>query len=146
MATAAIGFIGQFDDTKESWESYSERLEQYFIANKIKDNSADGGLDDRVPALLSIIGGRTYSLLRDLTAPEKPVTKSFDDLVKLLKGHLSPKPLIIAERFRFHKRDQRSDKTVREYVVQIRKLSENCEFGTHLQDSLGVHPELYRLC
>ena len=136
MATAAIGFIGQFGDTKESWESYNERREQYFIANKIKDNSADGGLDDRVPALLSIIGGRTYSLLRALTAPEKPATKSFDDLVKLLKGHLSPKPLIIAERFRFHKRDQRSDETVREYVVQIRKLSENCEFGTHLQDSM----------
>ena len=83
MATEAIGFIGQFDDTKESLESYSERLEQYFIANKIKDNSADGGLDDRVPALLSIIGGHTYSLLRDLTAPDKPATKSFDDLVRV---------------------------------------------------------------
>ena len=54
----------------------------------------------------------------------------------ILKGHLSPKPLLIAERFRFHKRDQRDDENINTYVAEIKKLSEHCEFGTALNDSL----------
>ncbi|XP_028416384.1 uncharacterized protein K02A2.6-like [Dendronephthya gigantea] len=54
----------------------------------------------------------------------------------ILKEHLSPKPLLIAERFRFHKRDQRENENIHIYVAEIRKLSEHCEFGTALNDSL----------
>ena len=42
---------------------------------------------------------------------------------------------MITERFRFHKRDQKGE-TVAQYVAQIRKLSEYCEFGDNLGDSL----------
>lgn len=63
---ASIGKIDVFD---ENWATYIERLEQYFIANNIADNK-------RVPALLSLIGPKTYSLLRDLTAPLKPSNKN----------------------------------------------------------------------
>ena len=61
-------------------------------------------------ALLALMGGKTYSLLRNLTSPDDPATKGFDAIVKLLDNHLSPKPLVIAERFRFHKRDMASTK------------------------------------
>jgi hypothetical protein len=87
--------------------------------------------------LLAVIGGKTYSLLRTLTSPDKSSTKSFDQIVAILKGHLSPKPLLIAERFRFHKQDQRDDENIiNTYVAEIKKLSEHCEFGTALNDSL----------
>jgi hypothetical protein len=56
--------------------------------------------------------------------------------VATLPGHLSPKPLLIAVRFRFHKRDQRDDENINTYVAEIKKLSEHCEFGTALNDSL----------
>ncbi|XP_033740319.1 uncharacterized protein K02A2.6-like [Pecten maximus] len=124
-----IGRLDTFDTSLESWDSYSERLEQYFICNDIKD-------EKKVPALLSLIGGSTYSLLRGLTAPKKPSEEGLDRLVALLKEHFSPKPLVIAERFRFHKQDQREGETIREYLAAIRKLSEHCEFGGALSDSL----------
>ena len=54
---ANIGKIDVFDETQESWASYTERLEQYFIANEVADNK-------KVPALLSLIGPKTYGLLR----------------------------------------------------------------------------------
>jgi hypothetical protein len=54
----------------------------------------------------------------------------------VLKNHLSPKPIVIAERFRFHKRDQRPDESVRDFITQLRKLSEHCAFGTALDDTL----------
>lgn len=52
------------------------------------------------------MGVKTFNLLRSLTQPQKPGDKSYDEIVGLLKDHYSPKPLIIAERFRFHKRNQ----------------------------------------
>ncbi|KAJ8379205.1 hypothetical protein AAFF_G00223170 [Aldrovandia affinis] len=88
---ANIGKMDVFDDRQESWASYTERLEQYFIVNDVAD-------DKKVPALLSLIGPKTYGLLRDLTAPAKPASRTFADLVAILQAHLSPKPLIIAER------------------------------------------------
>ena len=95
-----IGKIEPFDEGPEIWTNYLERLEEYFAVNEIAN-------DKKVSALLTLLGGKTHSLLRYLTSPDKPSVKDYATLVKLLKDHLSPKPLIIAERFRFHKRNQR---------------------------------------
>ncbi len=58
-----IGKIDSFDENIENLTSYTERLEQYFEANEIAN-------EKRVPALLSLIGGKTYNVY--------PVTK-FND-------------------------------------------------------------------
>ena len=68
-----IGKIESFDDTKENRETYVERVEQFFLANDFDD-------DHKVPSLLSLIGGKTYTLLRDLLSPEKPATKFFQQI------------------------------------------------------------------
>ncbi|XP_069139364.1 uncharacterized protein [Argopecten irradians] len=57
-------------------------------------------------------------------------------LTKILQEHYSPRPLVIAERFRFHKRDQREGESIRDYNAALRKLSENCSFGESLNDTL----------
>ena len=78
-----IGKIGEFEESNEDWPTYVERVEQYFVANEV-DN------EKKVPALLSLIGGKAYGLLRSLTVPSK---KTYDEIVKILEHHLSPKPL-----------------------------------------------------
>ena len=62
--------------------------------------------DHKVPTLLSLVCGKTYSLLRDLLVPEKPASWCFQQIVPTLQEHLGPKPLDIVERFRFYKRNQ----------------------------------------
>ena len=124
-----IGKIESFDDTNENWETYVERVEQFFLANNIDD-------DHKVPTLLSLIGGKTYALLRDLLAPEKPATKSFQQIVTTLQEHLSPKPLEIAERFRFYKRNQHEGESILSYVAELRKLATHCNFGGNLNEAL----------
>ena len=124
-----IGKIESFDETQEKWETYVERVEQFFLANNIDD-------DHRVPTLLSLIGGKTYALLRDLLTPEKPATKSFQEIVTTLQQHLSPKPLEIAERFRFYKRNQHEGETVLTYVADLKKLVAHCNFGANLNKAL----------
>jgi len=79
--------IDSFDSNVESWDAYSERLGQYFICNEIAD-------EKKVPALLRLTGSKTYSLLRDLTAPDLPATKTFDQLAEILKGNFSPQAVV----------------------------------------------------
>ena len=71
-----------------------------------------------------------------MTSPDNPATKGFDVIVKLLDNHLSPKPLVIAERFRFHKRDQKDRESIPVYVAELRKLSEHCDFKANFDENL----------
>ena len=88
---------------------------------------------------LSVIGGKTYDLLRNLLLPTDPKDKSFDELVEALKGHFKPKPLVIVERFHFHKRNQAAGGSVAQFIAKLRKLARHCEFTTFLEESLRDH-------
>ena len=109
-----IGTLNAFHSDNETWISYEERLEQYFIVNSIGD-------DKKVAALLTLLGEKTYSLLRNLTSPQKAAEKTFDELCQLLRTQLCPKPLVIAERFGFHKRNQVTGESVCDYMATIRR-------------------------
>ena len=128
----ALGIIGRMDDFDsdiESWESYFERFEQYSSVNKIS-------VGDQVACLLSVMGPKTYGLLRNLIAPAKPKDKSLSEIQQILQNHLEPKPLLIAERYRFHKRDQREGESITQYIAELKKLASTCDFGAFLSDSL----------
>ena len=86
--------------------------------------------------LLTVIGSKTYSLLRGQLAPTLPKNKSLKDLEKLLKDHFEPKPLVIAERFRFYKRVQAAGESLADYLAELRQLAQTCEFGTFLNEAL----------
>jgi hypothetical protein len=60
-----MGSVSIDYETRDDCTAYIERIEQYFLANDVAD-------DKRVPVLLTVIGGKTYSLLRALTSPDKP--------------------------------------------------------------------------
>ena len=124
-----IGNIGPFDDSIEQWSSYSERFDYFVQANGIPDHKI-------VPTFLAVMGPKTFNLLRDLLQPTKPGGKTYAEIVKVLSDHFSPKPLLIAERFRFHKRDQEEGESVSLFVAALRKLAEHCEFGNALNDAL----------
>ncbi|XP_052242311.1 uncharacterized protein K02A2.6-like [Dreissena polymorpha] len=61
---------------------------------------------------------------RILTSPAKPSEKTYKELCDLLSTHLSPKPLIMAERFRFHKRNQATGKCIKDYVATLGKIKD----------------------
>ena len=86
--------------------------------------------------LLTAIGSDTYALLRSLLAPTKPRDKTFQDLTDTLQRHFDPKPLVIAERFHFHRRDQAEGESVSEYLAELRRLATHCEFEQYLEQVL----------
>ena len=128
--TTTIGSIESFDSAQGDWNAYYERFEQYVIANEIKDEKKI------VAVFLTSIGSTMYNLLRDLKSPTKPSEFKLADLADTLRNHFSPKPIIIAERFHFHKREQHEGEGVADYCAALKKCSERCEFGTFLEETL----------
>ena len=95
MAVVQFGHLEPFDADEESIAAYLERVELYFTANETPE-------EKRVAVFLSSIGGKNYSLLRDLLAPAKLGEKTVEQLSQALKDHFQPKKVVIAERFKFH--------------------------------------------
>ena len=71
-----------------------------------------------------------------MVAPDSPKGKRLNDLVKTLRVHLKPKPLVIAERFKFYKRLQCEEESIAEYSVMLKPLSTHSDFGSFLNDTL----------
>ena len=53
-----------------------------------------------------------------------------------MRDHLQPKPNEISQRYVFYKRDRKVDESIKDYVAELRKLSEHCNFNQNLEDSL----------
>lgn len=124
------GTMGEFNSENETWTCYSERLEQYFIANGVESE------DKKRAILLTMSGPATYQLIRNLCAPTKPTQKSFDQLVKVVRDHYEPPPPVMQQRFSFHSRSRQPGESIMEFVTDLKKLSEHCEFGDSLNDML----------
>ena len=82
------------------------------------------------------MGPSTYALLKDLLAPALPSTKTFKVITETLQNHLDPIPNIIAERYRFYKREQMETESVSDYIAAIKKLSTKCDFKIFLNEAL----------
>lgn len=118
-----------FTEGLESFTNYKERLDAFFIANDVAESK-------HASTLLSSIGPKTYNTLRSLTAPDLPSTKTYAQLCALLTNHFCPPPLEIVERFKFHRRNQGLNESLSDYLAEIKRLSEHCNFGISLQTSL----------
>ena len=93
-----FGQIQEFSPVNETIGAYSERMELYFQANGVAEGR-------QVAAFLSIIRGKNYTLSRNILSPEKPSDKLLEDLFAALKRYFEPKRVVIAERFRFYRRE-----------------------------------------
>ena len=79
---------------------------------------------------------KTFNVLRDLLAPEKPSIVKLKDLVKTLRDLYEPKPVVIAKRIHFDKREQHEGEGLAAYSAALTKCSEPCAFGTSLEEAL----------
>ena len=132
MATSvAIGNVKEFDSSKETWTNYVERLEFFFLANDIENPDKKKAI-----LLLSISGPSTYKVIRSLCSPDTPAVKSYDDIKNLMRAHMNPQPNVISERFKFNSRDRKPNETIAEYIAELRRRTEFCNYGTSLSDML----------
>ena len=85
MAEHVFGNMEAFDPERGGdWPMYTERMEQYFVANGI-DNDAK-----KKAVFLTVIGGKAYGLLRNLLSPTKPADADYAILIKTRLWLLTP--------------------------------------------------------
>lgn len=130
MATAVIGSVTEFCEDEDTFQNYVERLEQFFIANGIVDDVKKRAV------LLSSVGAKTYKLVGNLLAPRKAGDCPYSEIVSTLTNHHNPRPSTIVQRFRFNSRTRLQGETVRQFVAELRKLSEYCDFEEKLDEML----------
>lgn len=117
-------FKGQTDD----WVIYKKRLEQYFKANETKNEM-------KTVCLLSFIGTNTYKFLRELCHPEKPDSKTFDQLSTILEKQYANQVIVWKERKVFKDAKQESRETINEFYARICNLAVN-KYGADLKTFL----------
>jgi hypothetical protein len=105
-------------------------MNHFFEANEIEDEGKQRSI------FLVSVGAKTYKLIRSLVAPEEPKSKSYEELAKLVQDHYQPKPSVIVERFKFNTRCQQQGETIPMYLAELKRLSENFEFGSNLNEML----------
>ena len=127
MAEPFVRFeqYNELDDIEE----YFERLELFFQVHGVAN-------EKKVPRLLSDIGPKTYATLKNLTAPTLPAECELGALKEHLVRHFKPQPVVIAERFQFHKRNQSPGETINDFMIELRKLARSCDFGDFLDQAL----------
>jgi len=81
-------------------------------------------------------GSGNFQVAESLIAPDKPDTKSYADLVKVLTKHFQPTPSETVQRFKFHGRTHQPAESVAAYVAEFRAIAEHCNFGASLQGML----------
>ena len=126
---AKFNHLHEFDADLEPITAYLKRVELYFSANGI-------GEDKKAAILLSIIGPKTYRVLRNLLVPSRPQEKKFSEVTEVLIRLFEPKLIVIAERFNFHRRSQLVGESITEFLADLRRLSRNCQFGDFLDEAL----------
>ncbi|CAH3183162.1 unnamed protein product, partial [Porites lobata] len=135
MASPLLGSVGEFDPSSETFTAYLERLDQFFVANDIGKCADDATAavvraanQKKVAVMISVIGKKTYSTLRDLCSPENPKKKKHSKYY--------PKRLEVAESYRFHRCCQEENESVSVYSARLRHLAATCNFGEFLNRSL----------
>ena len=78
---------------------------------------------------LSVIGSSVYGLLKKVLMPKKPVDKSHTELKEALVTHYAPRPIVIAKRYRFYRRDRKESEFVSDFVGVLKNFASTCEFG-----------------
>lgn len=68
---ATIGRLEPFEVGVDDWQLYNERLDQFFLANGITE------VKKMVATLVTAVGQKAYSLMRNLTAPALPASKKY---------------------------------------------------------------------
>lgn len=74
--------------------------------------------------------------MHNLLSPAKPKDKSYRALVLVMKNHFDPKPSKIVQRYKFDSRNHKPNETVMEYVAELCRLAQDCNYGNTLQQIL----------
>lgn len=114
--------------TGENWNAYEQQFECLVLINDIPK-------EKRVPLLITKLSTHVYDILITLCTPISPLKESYEDICEKLRKYYHPVRNGALHQAEFRKRCQKPEETIEQYVMQLKKLSKNCDFK-NLNDEL----------
>ena len=119
----------EFTFVASDWTLWKSRFERYLRVSKI------GATDEtvKIDALIYHMGGQAEDLLSSfgLSDAEK---KKYDEVMKKFDGHFEGKRNVIYERARFNLRTQREGESVDDFILDLYRLADKCEYGSNKEE------------
>ena len=116
-----------FDDKKEPFETYQQRLENYFALKQL-DKDTEECKTAKTRIMLNSVGTKYFQLLTSLTTPKKVTEFTYIELMELLQSHLNPARNIYIEQHKFLSRMQAPAESLLEFIAALTHLSISCKF------------------
>ena len=111
------------------WTQFKDNFDIYSIATgcSLKEESI------KAATLLYCLGQSARDVL-DTLEPTKEEKASSKEIIKKLDEYFIPKKNKTVERHKFNTRGQQANENIDQYLGELRKLAQNCEFGTMKDD------------
>ncbi|XP_075535225.1 uncharacterized protein LOC142570776 [Dermacentor variabilis] len=119
-----------FDEGDDKWDAYQVRLEAFFQAHEIVDPKKRRAL------LVAALSTKTVDLLAGRSAPNKIQDLTYEAAVQKLAEYVAPKGNEIAESYQFFTRNQQADESTSDFIVELRKMANRCNFAQALERML----------
>lgn len=121
-----------FDKKKESFKNYMERFKNYVSLKNVSDKEFCGKL------LLNSIGAETFNVITALAVPNVLGEMAYDDLVRTMEAHLSPKKNVLVAQHQFLCKYQKEQQSIGDFVAELRASASECEFVSPCKCGVSV--------
>lgn len=118
-----------FDGTPASWPKWRQRFEHYRTGSGL----AKCTRQEQVSVFLYTMGDAADDIMTTMKIDQSEAT--FEELLDAFNTHYNARKNIIVERAKFNKRTQRQGEPVEEFIQDVHRLADECNFGT-LKDEL----------
>ncbi|KAJ8929589.1 hypothetical protein NQ314_017696 [Rhamnusium bicolor] len=125
--TTSMGTIHEFKGNQSDWSIFKVRLEQYFIANNIKDAKVQRAL------LLNACDEEAYRLIYSLCVPNAPEEKTYQEILTICNKHFKSTSRPFMARYKFYSAVKHPDESVKDWAARLRNLASKCQFGNELE-------------
>ncbi|CAG9104794.1 unnamed protein product [Plutella xylostella] len=118
----------------QDWTTFKTRLQQWFIANGLDDDTDKAGVKRRA-ILISTLNDDSFQLASNLVLPKKLEDVAYKDIVQVLDQHFTQKRCGFAERLHFYAAVQQASESHAQWAARLRGLAAHCSFK-HLEEAL----------
>ncbi|CAG4936901.1 unnamed protein product [Colias eurytheme] len=128
MSFSNMSILSNFDHNLQTWKTFKSRIAQWFIANDIDAVKDPLGVKRRA-FLLSALSDSTYKLASDLALPKELQEVPYEDILRLLDAHFTPKQVGFGERHKFYSAEQLPTESTQQWAARLRGLTAYCNFS-----------------
>jgi hypothetical protein len=121
FTSSSLNFVPY--DERENFSNFIKRLDIFMKLKNISDSTL------KTYTLLHALTPLIHQKLYDLCAPDDPLSKSYTDLIDILKNYLDPQASTLALQHTFIMREQFNGESVIDFSTELKKMSVNCKFN-----------------